>query len=182
MDQQSNQELWKLIKEVQNGNKEAFREIFERLSNKFFAYTFSRTSNRDDALDIVQETFIDLWEALKKFQYRSDESFYGFIFTITKRKLSRYYKSKNKVVLLNEKSINENYEMRQEDHRHLLKHINMLTSKYQDILKLRYWSDMTFGEISSVLNIKETTAKVWHHRALKQLKINLDKNDNVFKS
>lgn len=179
MDQPSSQELWKLIKEAQNGSEEAFQEIFERLSNKFFAYAFSRTSNRDDALDIVQETFIELWQALNRFQYRSNESFYGFVFTITKRKLSRYYKSK-RVIPLDQINPGKSYEMRQEDYRYLLKQMNGLTANYQDVLTLRYWSDMTFGEIAAALNIKETTAKVWHYRALKQLKINLDKDEYIF--
>lgn len=182
MDQQGSQELKILVEKAQNGSKEAFRDIFDRLSNKFFAYIFSRTSNRDDALDIVQETFIELWNALNKFQYRSDETFYGFIFTITKRKLFRYYQSKHKVIPLSkvsEKYISQSG-IKQKDYRYILKHVNALAPKYQDLLRLRYWSGMTFPEIASVLNIKETTAKVRHHRALKSLKINLNKNDYAF--
>lgn len=171
MDRISNQELSRLIKEAQNGSKEAFGEIFERLSNEFFAYVHSRTQCRDDALDIVQETFIDLWGALKRFKYESKEAFYGFIFKIIKRKLYRYYKYRQKFVPLDEKVVSANYQIPSEDYRYLLKHVDTLTQKYQDLLRLRYWSGMTFNEIASVLNVKETTAKVWHHRAIKKLKI-----------
>jgi len=182
MYQQDSQEFKIFVEKAQNGSKDAFREIFDRLSNRFFAYIFSRTSNRDDALDIVQETFIELWNALNKFQYRSDKAFYGFIFTIIKRKLSRYYKYKHRVVPLNK--LSERYisqsEIKQEDYRFMLKHVNALGPKYQDLLRLRYWSEMTFAEIASVLNITETTAKVRHHRALKKLKTNLNKDNYDF--
>jgi len=98
--EQNSEELKMLVEKAQNGDRDAFKEIFDRLSDRFFAYTFSRTSNRDDALDISQETFIELWNSLKRFKYRSDQSFHGFLFKIIKRKLYQYYKKKQKIVSL----------------------------------------------------------------------------------
>ena len=172
------QELALLVTKAQNGDKEAFKGIFERLNNRLFAYVLLRTSNREDALDIVQETFIELWNALSKFKYRTEEEFNGFVFTLAKRKLYKHYKTKEKSVQLNE-GANGSYEMKTEDYRYLLKNINTLSSEHQELLKLRYWSGMTFREIASVLNVKETTAKVRHHRAIQQLKILLENYDNA---
>ena len=62
------------------------------LSDRLFSYALAHTRNRDDALDLVQDTFIDLWGGLKKFKYKNDESFYGFVFLVLKRKLYRHYK------------------------------------------------------------------------------------------
>ena len=69
--------------------------------------------------------------------------------------------------------------MEHEDYRYLMEHINKLPMKYRDVLKLRYWSDMKFGEIASVLKAKETTVKVWHHRAIKELQIVIKKYEYV---
>lgn len=174
-------QLEKLIKEAKSGSKDAFRAIFERLSNKLFLYAASRTSSRDSAMDAVQETFIDLWKSLKKFEYISAESFHGFVFTIMKGKLSKYYKVKNQVVSLDEKTDAAacSFETKYEDYRHLFKHINSLEEHYQDVLRLRYWADMAFNEIALALNIQENTARVWHHRALQILKVNLNKQNYV---
>ena len=90
------QELALLVTKAQNGNKEAFKGIFECLNNRLFTYALLRTSNREDALDIVQETFIELWNTLNKFEYRTEEEFNGFVFTLAKRKLYKYYKSKER--------------------------------------------------------------------------------------
>jgi RNA polymerase sigma-70 factor (ECF subfamily) len=176
---QNSKELKILVKESQEGSQTAFQEIFEKLNNRLFAYVLSHTSNREESLDIVQDVFIELWKSLKNFQYRSDEAFYGFVFIIAKRKLYRHHKSKRTNIPLSENEIDESYEIKVENYQYLLKSINMLALKYQDILKLRYWSQMTFREISSVLNIKETTAKVWHHRAIKKLEVLLEKYDTV---
>ncbi|KKL18891.1 hypothetical protein LCGC14_2470990 [marine sediment metagenome] len=179
--EQNSEELKMLVEKAQNGDRDAFKEIFDRLSDRFFAYTFSRTSNRDDALDISQETFIELWNSLKRFKYRSDQSFHGFLFKIIKRKLYQYYKKKQKIVsldVLDEKQLVQPA-AKQNDYGHILGYVNMLTSKNQDIIRLRYWSQMTFNEIAAVLNITETAVKVRHHRALQKLKINLNKENYV---
>ncbi|MCH7529608.1 sigma-70 family RNA polymerase sigma factor [Patescibacteria group bacterium] len=169
-----------LIEEARNGSEKAFREIFEHLNDRLFLYCLSHTKGRDDALDILQDTFVELWIGLQKFSYKSDEAFYGFIFTILKRKLIRYYKkSKRKTVSLEENGLDPSYEMEKEDHRYLLRHISALGEKYQDLLRLRYWSGMTFGEISSVLGITESAAKVRHHRALQKLRVNLHEHGNT---
>ncbi len=158
------------VKLAKQGDKDSFRQIFERFNSAVFAFVSLRTSNRDDALDLVQETFIDLWNGLPKLKYRTDEELGGFIFIIAKRKLYKLYKSGGKTVPLDEKMLGETYEMENNDYRYLFRHVNSLSPDHQEILKLRYWSDMSFGEVALALNIKETTAKVRHHRAIQQLK------------
>ncbi|MCR4306343.1 MAG: RNA polymerase sigma factor [Candidatus Yonathbacteria bacterium] len=175
MNKENLQKLHVLIKDVQDGNEDAFRVIFDRLSARLFAYVLSHTSHRDDALDIVQETFIDVWKGLPTFQYKSDEQFYGFVFVVLKRKIYKRHRSMRDTVSLDEEILHESYEMKTEDYRHLLKHVGKLGESYQDILKLRYWSGMTFTEAAAMLGIKETTAKVWHHRAIKKLQAMLEK-------
>lgn len=175
MNQESSKELPLLVRRAKNGNKEAFRNIFDLLNNKMLAFVHPRIPSRDDAMDVVQETFIELWNSLEKFKYRSENEFYGFVFTIAKRKLYKYYKTRKATLPLHDEVLSDGYEMQTEDYRYLLGHISSLSSDYQDLLKLRYWSDMKFADIASILNIKESTAKVWHHRAMKQLQ-NLLKN------
>lgn len=169
-----------LVSEARDGSEEAFREIFEFLNDRLFLYTLSHARNREDALDIVQETFVELWGGLSKFSYRSDEEFYGFTFTILKRKLYRYYKkTKHNTANIEDHEINASYEMEKEDYRHLLKNLGSLAEKYQETLRLRYWSGMTFGEISSILGITESAAKVRHHRAIQKLQANLNDYGNT---
>lgn len=164
-------EFQTLTERAQDGDVLAFKEIFELLSNKLFAYALSHTKSRDDALDIVQETFIELWGALPRFSYKSDESFYGFVFIILKRRLARYYDKNSKVkqVPFDEEYVTESYEMEVEDYRHMHKFVKRLPFRYQEVLRLRYWADLPFKAIAEALDTNEQTAKVWHHRALQQL-------------
>lgn len=167
-----------LTERVKDGDVPAFQEIFNLLSDKLFAYALSHSSSRDDALDIVQDTFIDLWKAFPRFEYKNEESFYGFVFIILKRHLAKYYKNKNKIIEVpfDESYITETFEMDIEDYRNLHRFISNLPNRYQEVLRLRYWSDLPFKTIAEFLDTNEQTAKVWHHRALLQLQQLLGNN------
>lgn len=155
---------------AREGEQDAFRGIFEHLHARVFRYVLSHTPAREDALDITQEVFVDLWKGLKGFQYRSEEEFYGFVFRVVKRKVARFYKTKRDTAALDEDAMEASFEPEHEDHRFLMKQIRTLAEKYQELLRLRYWGGMKLAEAASVLGITEGTAKVWHHRALQELK------------
>ena len=155
------------------GDEVAFRGLYECLNDTLFKYIASRTKNRDDALDLLQDVFIDLWKALQKFSYRSEGQFYGFIFKITKRKLSKHYQANRTTLELDENALEQSYEMDIElnDNARIMKKVvSGLKEKNRVVIELRYWSGLTFSEIGTLLNCKETTVKVRHHRALKTLK------------
>ena len=173
------QTLKRLVKEAADDSEEAFRSLFEQINDRVFAYARSHTKRRDDALDIVQETFIELWGALSQFEYRSDEAFYGFVFIILKRKLSRHHRKHRVTVSLEDIADVETYDMDHEDYRYLIKHVEKLAKKYRELLRLRYWAGLSFREIAATLQISESTAKVQHHRAIKKLRINLEKYNNA---
>lgn len=173
MDEVKSQSAETLIEKAKAGDKIAFQGLFDMLSDRLFTYALAHTKNRDDALDLVQDTFIDLWNALKKFRYKNDESFYGFVFLILKRKLYRHYSKRVQSVEFDEKYITDNYTLEVEDYRYLEKIMSTLPQKYQELLKLRYWSAFSFKEIAAVMNVKEGTAKVWHHRAINKLQVGL---------
>jgi len=170
VDEIESTELQRLIERAAEEDTGAFQAIFELLSDRLFRYALSQTKSRDDALDVVQEAFIELWKALPRFSYSSREEFYGFVFIILKR---RIYRCRRKAVVsieLKEHNIADSYAVEVEDYRYLEKNLKKLPKNYQELLRLRYWSALTFREIAAFMNIKEGTAKVWHHRAIKSLR------------
>ncbi|MFA5831502.1 MAG: RNA polymerase sigma factor [Candidatus Paceibacterota bacterium] len=160
-----------LIAEAKKGENESFREIFEQTHARVFNYVLSHVWKRDDALDLTQEAFIDLWKGLRTFTYRSEEEFYGFVFLIVKRKILRFRQGRRETISLDEEAIDPGFEEQHEDHRFLIRQMETLAVKYQEILRLRYWGGMKLAEAAAVLGINEATAKVWHYRALQQLRL-----------
>src|SRR3989344_1112165 len=83
-----------LIKECCEGNANTFRMLFAETKDDLFRFIRFRVATREDALDILQDTFVDLWKSLKggKFKYSSDEEFLGFICLVARRKILKLYR------------------------------------------------------------------------------------------
>lgn len=62
--------------------------------DQLFSYALSHTKSRDDAMDVVQDAFIELWKSLQKFEYHGKNQFFGFVYIILKRRLYKYYRKR----------------------------------------------------------------------------------------
>jgi len=170
------------VQKTAQGDRAAFRTVFDAANDKVFRYLLGQLHNREEALDVLQDTFIDIWKALPKFHYRSDEEFWGFVFTIARRKVFAIRKNATRTgqVLVDNEALELMDEERSEsavtysdDHSMLLDALAKLSDTSHEILKLRYWSELSFKEIAITIDTSENAAKVRHHRALKELQTHL---------
>ena len=84
-----------LLQSYQKGNEVAGNVLFQRyrvLLHKFFKKRIS--GNREDAEDLVQETFLEALQSLEGIQF--PESFGAWLYTIARRVLARWIKDKQK--------------------------------------------------------------------------------------
>jgi len=72
----------KLVLELQQGSRAAFRQIFDRYKTKLHFYTIAVVKTESTGKDIVQETFIRLWTNRKKLD--PDQSLSGYLHTIAR--------------------------------------------------------------------------------------------------
>lgn len=82
-----------LIKDAIAGNDLAFKQLFDRYYHKAYSLAFQIMRNHEDAEEVLQESFVKAYFALKNFQGNS--SFYTWLYRIVrnmaidvKRKLS----------------------------------------------------------------------------------------------
>lgn len=156
----------------------AFEALYEHLVDKVFAYVKYRTSREEDALDLTQEIFIDLYKALPSFKYESSSQFYSFVFVITKRKLAKWYAQietniNAQTVALDEDntSVASNDTVAQDEVSRALAQLEVET---REIVVLHHWARYTFKEIASLIEMTESAVRVRHHRALKTLSALID--------
>ncbi len=69
-----------LISRSQQGDQDAFRVIFEQYREKVYRVAYGVVREREDALDIVQEVFIKLFQSIRKF--KGESRFYTFLYRI----------------------------------------------------------------------------------------------------
>ena len=76
----------------------AYDQLVRRYQERVYATVYHMTSNHEDANDLVQETFIKAFRALKTF--KGDSSFYTWIYRIAVNKTINFLKQrKNRVQL-----------------------------------------------------------------------------------
>jgi len=71
-----------LVKRTQNGDRDAFRILVERYQRKVFSICYGMVRNQDDAMDLVQETFVKVFKHVDRFEGNS--SFYTWIYRIAR--------------------------------------------------------------------------------------------------
>jgi RNA polymerase sigma-70 factor (ECF subfamily) len=69
-----------LVSRAQKGDHAAFRQLFERHHKRAFAVAYGVLKNKQDALDVVQESFVKVHKHLESFQGSS--SFYTWLYRI----------------------------------------------------------------------------------------------------
>ncbi len=69
-----------LVEQVQKGDKRAFDLLVSKYQNKLFHLVSRYIKDPDEALDVVQESFIKAYRALPNF--RGDSAFYTWLFRI----------------------------------------------------------------------------------------------------
>lgn len=163
-----------LIEASGHGDKESYRKLYEHMIDRVYAYLKSRTGSKEQATDLAQDVFVELWKALPRFTYHSREQFYAYVFVITKRKLSGFYEMRKRETLpLDEEAVpgtDESLEPGNAREDEVSRALQILDEETREIVVLHHWSRYTFGEIASLINMTESAVRVRHHRALKLLR------------
>jgi RNA polymerase sigma-70 factor (ECF subfamily) len=71
---------WDLVRRARDGDRDAFRTLVERYQRKVAALALGMLRNREDALDVVQDTFTKAYQSLDRF--KGDSSFYTWVYRI----------------------------------------------------------------------------------------------------
>lgn len=170
--------IGELVQKSATGNAGSFRALYEHLIDKVHTYVRYRTNSEDDALDLAQEIFVDLYKALPAFRYASREQFYGFVFTITKRKLAKHYADKHTQATKVTQVFDETHHSEKDGDPILADEVSRalqrLDGKTREIVVLHHWSRYTFGEIATLIDMTESAVRVKHHRGLKTLSAYID--------
>ncbi len=171
-----------LIRQLQEGDREAFTELVTLYQQKIFKLAFGFFQDRDDAMEIVQETFLRLYEKIDRFEKaQSQTAFKNWVYRIAYNLCIDFYR-KFKKKKAGDKELYDFYESRDRESanpedildrlhfKHTLKkYVMELSKRQQMVFMLKHYSQLKYHEISGVLDIAVGTAKSLHHQAVKNL-------------
>jgi len=82
-----------LIKNLKSGSETAFAQVLKEFEQKVFATCISFVPNKEDAEDIAQEVFLEVFKSISKF--KGDSKLSTWIYRITTNKSLEFIRKKN---------------------------------------------------------------------------------------
>ncbi len=176
-----------LLKIAQEGEPEAFGELYERYAQVIFRFFFANLNNRYDAEDLTEEVFV---RALRSLPNYRDQGFPfpAFLFRIAQNALVDHYRRSGRSK--NDVSTDEEIQIRDEhpgpaemvtsniEHQELRRVLAQLREDYRNVLVLRFLNELSPEETAQVMERSVGAIRVLQHRALTALRNLLDKDQD----
>lgn len=156
--------------------RQSVQELVEKYQNNLFAIAFHICKNKEDAEDVVQDTFIQYHTIKKNFESEQHIRAWLIRVTINKAKnMNHTFWRKNKM------SIEDNMEtlvFETSESETLFETVMKLPEKYRIVIHLFYYEDYSVREIANILRISESNVKVRLSRGRSILKEQLKEEWN----
>jgi len=161
-----------LVKAYGKGDNEAFDILLKRHQDRVFNYIIRIVKNEDVANDIFQDTFVKAITTIRQGRYSEHGKFPAWISRIAHNLIIDYYRQEKsgnvqssdveEMDILNRKELSEETiedliitEQIHEDVRYL---IDELPDSQREVLKMRYYLNMSFKEIADATGVSINTA------------------------
>ena len=169
-----------LIRRSQAGDEVAFAALFHEYKNLVYKTAYLMLGSADDAEDALQEVFIQVHRSLSTFQ-SSKGAFTTWLHRITVNHcLNRQRKRRLSVLSLDAVSPlsltrhSPSFESRLAEEEAVQQTLSRLSEKQRAVVILRYYWDLSYAEMSQILDIPVGTVKSRLNLALKTLRKKLE--------
>lgn len=176
-----------LIKLLKDGNTEVFESIYNKFYSSLFVYAREYAGSEEVAKELVQDTFLKLWEV--KATLKDDTHLSSYLYRITRNNCLNYLKhlkvqekyrdysaSKRMELELNYSALSQDSAdqlVSEELEEKINQAIDSLPPRCKQVFELSRFHDKKYREIAQDLNISIKTVENQMQKALKVLRENL---------
>lgn len=167
-----------LVRMYQEGNDNAFDVLLSRHQDKVFNYILFLTRNEDKANDVFQDTFVRAITALRSNHYEETGSFGSWLIRISRNLVLDSSRRLHTLPFVHQELVDDKGDVvydRLNDARYceptiedsilstesaenLRMMVDRLPENQREIIYLRYYRDISFKEISKILDVSINTA------------------------
>jgi RNA polymerase sigma-70 factor (ECF subfamily) len=157
-----------LLRRVADGDRSAFRSLYDRHADRVFRFAISIVRRAHLAEDVLQETMIVVWKRAKTF--RGDAKVSTWILGIARNvAFNLLRKEKRGDRLPDEKPVDANPAQRVEMAIRVERALQALPDHHREVMHLVFYEEMNLREAAEVLGIPEGTVKSRMHHARRAL-------------
>jgi len=153
---------------------EALESLLSNEIKIIFKYLIKIGAGKEDAEDIIQET---LYQAMVNIDAIHEEKIISWMFKVAINKYYNLYnknKNLNKYVCIaddkilrkiSEETLTEDHILNEEYQTYVNKALNLLKPSYRNLLVLKYFMDLSYKDISKLLDFSEDKVKTYMYRS-----------------
>lgn len=165
-----------LVKKLKNPalKETAFSELLDVYQERLYWHIRKSVSTHENADDVLQNTFIRIYKSIANFQEKS--TLHTWMYRIAYNESIRFLEKDNKKKYEDLDAISDSHlEVLFEDEyfdgdeiqRKLHVIIDGFTEKQKQVFQMKYFDDLSFRQISEMLNISQSTLKSTYYTAVK---------------
>lgn len=154
----------------------AFTELVKKYQEKLYWHIRRIVVDHDDVNDVMQNSFIKVWNALDNF--REDSQLYTWLYRIATNESLSFLAQKNRKqadsfddiseTYANQVKADPNFDANQLEWKLQLA-IQQLPEKQKLVFGLRYFDEMSYEQMSKILDTSEGALKASYHHAAKKI-------------
>lgn len=154
-------------------------DIIDKYNGMLYRLAIIRMQNKEDAEEVVQDTFVKLIEYINKGKgFNDDEHLKAWLLTVATNRgksiLTLYWnrntEGMDSVQEVAAKEADENY---------AYDYVMKLPEKYRIAINLFYYEQLTTDQIANIMKTKEATVRSYLHRGREKLKVMMEADGNV---
>ncbi len=162
---------------VKGEKEQAFTRIMKKYQEPLYWHVRCIVISHEDADDVIQNTFLKVWNNLKSFQ--GDSRLFTWLYRIATNEALTYLKKQRRNNLLPWGDYEQYLEKNLESDvyfsgdtiaKKLQKAIIKLPEKQRLVFNMRYYEDMKYEDMTKVLGTSVGALKASYHHAVKKIK------------
>ena len=162
-----------------------FDEYYRLFAQKLYGVAFKMVNNQQDALDIVQESFIKAYQNWEKF--RGDAAVSTWLYKIALNLSYDFLKKRSRANLMpiekdfEDKRIipNDRKVMESDSLERIKAEVENLTPKQKAIFILKSYDELTYCEIARIVNSRVGTVKATYFQVIQKIRKNMGEKNGL---
>ena len=184
-----------LVSSYIDGNEKSLEILIKRHKQRIYSFIYSKVLDRDLTEDIFQDTFIKVIRTLKLGNYNEQGKFVSWVMRIAHNLVIDHFRKNKRIPkfensydfdifsVLSDSSLNaEKSLIKDQILNDVKKLIEYLPDDQKEVLKYRFYNDMSFKEISEKTGVSINTSLGRMRYALINLRNIIDKKNLVLTS